>query len=241
MSLSILLRDGDHGSGTDKPATNRFALQAASFSLTMTKTPIQIPIPQNRPNLIDLGVTRPNISISGVIDTVGLPDINDRVTNFLQTLDYTLYNAPDAKNFSTQTYYVPYKNVLEDFVYYVHFSSADSPIQLEVLGQDPPEASEFQYIQNYHTKATGLNHTGGAIYNVAIQNASFNLAAGKENRYEFSLSFVATTRLDQYESASSVAYNVANYRKDLGNTQAKEDKGKKSLGGNGGQADSTTT
>ena len=224
MSLSILLRDGDHGSGTAKPATNRFALQAATFSFTMTKTPIQIPIPQNRPQLVDLGVTRPNISISGVIDTVGLPDLANNSTHYLQTLDYTLYNSPTSNNqvktFSTQTYYIPYKNVLEDFVYYVHFSSLDTPIQLEVLGQDPP----VETLANYHTKATGLNHTGGAIYNVAIQNASFTLAAGKENRYDFSLSFVATTRLDQYESASSVEYNVANYSIDLGNTQASDDK-----------------
>ena len=98
-----------------------------------------------------------------------------------------------------------------------------------MLGQDPP----VETIPNYHTKATGLNHTGGAIYNVAIQNASFNLSAGKENRYDFSLSFVATTRLDQYESASSVEYNVDNYRIDLGVTQAKEEKGVLGAGGGG--------
>ena len=93
------------------------------------------------------------------------------------------------------------------------------------MGQDPPIEPNSFTTSNYHTKATGLNHTGGAIYNVAIQNASFNLTAGKENRYDFSLSFVATTRLDQYESASSVEYNVDNYRTNLGNTKASESKG----------------
>ena len=233
MSLSILLRDGDHGSATKTPAVNRFALQADRFSFTMTKTPIQIPIPQNRPSLVDLGVTRPNISISGVVDTVGLPDIDDRVTNFLQTIDYTLYNTPTDKIFSSMRYYVPYKNVLEDFVYYVHFSSGDKPLQLEILGQDPPIEPNSFTTPNYHTKATGLNHTGGAIYNVAIQNASFNLSAGKENRYDFSLSFVATTRLDQYESASSVEYNVDNYRTNLGVTKAPDIKGTPGSGGHG--------
>ena len=222
MTLSILLRDGDHGSGTSTPAVNRFALQADRFSVTMTKTPIQIPIPQSRPSIIDLGVTRPNISVSGVIDTVGLPSQSADSSYYLNTLDYTLYNSPmnnnQVKTHSTETYYIPYKNVLEDFVYYIHFSAADKPLQLEILGVDPP----VETISNYHTKAVGLNHTGGAIYNVAIQNASFNLSAGKENRYDYSLSFVATTRLDQYESASSIAFDVANYGLNLGNTQASD-------------------
>jgi len=208
MSLSILLRDGNHAGDTN-PATNRWALQADRFSVTMTKTPIQIPVPQTRPQLIDLGVTRPNISISGIVDTVGLPSSEHATTNHMQELAYTLYNTPNTTNFSEQKYYVPYKNVLEDFVFYVHFSSADSPIQLEVLGQDP--AAGY-----YHTMPTGANHTGGAIYNVAIQNASFNLSAGKENRYDFSLSFIATTRLDQHESASAITYDQNNYSYNTG-------------------------
>jgi len=225
MSLSILLRDGNHA-GSENSATNRFALQVATFSVTLTKTPIQIPIPQNRPNLIDLGVTRPNISISGVIDTVGLPNVADITTNHMQVLEYTLYNTPNTTNHSTQKYYVPYKNVLEDFVFYVHFSSSDSPIQLEILGQDPAVGST----PNYHTKPTGLNHTGGAIYNVAIQNASFNLAAGKENRYDFSLSFVATTRLDQHKSASAITYDQNNYSYQLGVNNEGEEGGRSGAG-----------
>ena len=106
MSLSILLRDGDHGSKTSTPATNRFALQAATFSFTMTKTPIQIPVPQSRPQIIDLGVTRPNISVAGVIDTVGLPSQSADSSYYLESLDYTLYNSPVSNNqlktFSTQ-------------------------------------------------------------------------------------------------------------------------------------------
>jgi len=203
MSLSILLRDGNHA-GSENSATNRFALQADRFSVTMTKTPIQIPIPQSRPEIIDLGVVRPNISVSGVIDTVGLPNSADATTNHMQELTYTLYNTPNTTNYSAKKYYVPYKNVLEDFVYYVHFSSSDTPIQIEVLGQDPAAGK-------YHTMPTGADHTGGAIYNVAIQNASFNLSAGKENRYDYSLSFIATTRLDQHSSASAITYDQTNY------------------------------
>ena len=203
MSLSILLRDGNHA-GSENSATNRFALQADRFSVTMTKTPIQIPIPQSRPEIIDLGVVRPNISVSGVIDTVGLPNSADATTNHMQELTYTLHNTPNTTNYCAKKYYVPYKNILEDFVYYVHFSSSDTPIQLEVLGQDAPAG-------NQHTMPTGMNHTGGGIYNVAIQNASFNLSAGKENRYDYSLSFVATTRLDQHSSASAITYDQTNY------------------------------
>ena len=95
-------------------------------------------------------------------------------------------------------------NMSKNINYSNRFSSSDTPIQIEVLGQDPAAGK-------YHTMPTGADHTGGAIYNVAIQNASFNLSAGKENRYDYSLSFVATTRLDQHSSASAITYDQTNY------------------------------
>ena len=72
MQLAVLLRNGKHYSTTaSERATIRYALQCDTFAVNVTKTPIQIPIPQQSPELIDLGIFRPAITISGVIDNVG--------------------------------------------------------------------------------------------------------------------------------------------------------------------------
>ena len=62
--LSILLRDGTHAG-----ASVRLALKAEQFSVNITKTPIQIPIPRQSPVLLDLGIFRPAVTVSGIIDT----------------------------------------------------------------------------------------------------------------------------------------------------------------------------
>ena len=41
------------------------------MSIQIAKTPIQIPIPQKSPELIDLGIFRPPISINGIVPTIG--------------------------------------------------------------------------------------------------------------------------------------------------------------------------
>jgi len=202
MSLSVLLRDGNHG-GSTKEASTRFALLADRVGITIARTPIQVPIPQARPMLIDIGSVRPNISISGTIDTVGLNQTEDSSSYYMDAVDYKLYNTPTADHFSTQTYYVPYKNVLEDFLYYVLYNEASTPIQLELLGPKAPPI-RTKAGKRYHTIPTGEFHTGGAIYNVAIQNVSFNMEATKEDRYAFSMALVATTRLDQKAIASGL-------------------------------------
>ena len=47
----------------------------------------------------------------------------------------------------------------------------------------------------------GTHATGGAIYDVAIQQGRFSLNAAKEDRYDFSLQFVATSRIDTPSAA----------------------------------------
>lgn len=215
MSLSVLLRDGNHG-GTEKVASTRFALLIDRLSITIARTPIQVPIPQNRPQLIDIGSIRPNMSISGTIDTIGLTENTEANENayYMQSTTYTLYNTPTTDIASNQTYYIPYKNVLEDFLYYVTYDESSSPLQLEILGpKDPPSPirGRLSGASRFHTIPTGAFHTGGGIYNVAIQNASFNLEASKEDRYSFSLALVATNRLDQKDSAMGVDYSPAGY------------------------------
>ena len=64
--LAVLLRDGTHAG-----ATNRLALKVEQLSISISKTPIQIPIPRSTPQLLDLGISRPSITISGIVDNVG--------------------------------------------------------------------------------------------------------------------------------------------------------------------------
>jgi|10_taG_2_1085330.scaffolds.fasta_scaffold02352_7 hypothetical protein len=202
--LSILLRDGKHVS-----CTTRFALLADRFSFTMGRTPILIPIPLSRPSLIDIGTVRPNMTLSGIVDTQGLPNQSDKTTNFMRTTDYTLYNSATSVKYSTQTYYHPYKNVLEDFVYYTNYDEKNTPIEIEVLG--PSSTPD----NRYHTIPAGVDHTGGAIYNAAIQSIAFNLNASKEDRYDFQMALVATTRLDQHKS-SKAKFDPEKYKTGLG-------------------------
>ena len=203
MNVSVLLRDGNH-----MDATTRFALLVDRVAYTMGRTPILVPLPLNRPEIIDIGTVRPNMTISGIVATQGLNKPENSPTNYMETTDLTLYNTPTSSNHTSQTYYYPYKNVLEDFVFYTSFTS-ETPIEMEILGpKDPPSVDSST---RYHTIPTGEYHTGGAIYNVAIQNISFNLNASKEDRYDFSMALVATTRLDQNSSAD-MGFNYTRYK-----------------------------
>ena len=74
--LSVLLRDGTHAG-----ATIRLALKAEQVSISITKTPIVIPVARSTPTILDLGISRPAITISGLVDTVGGDESNND-TNF---------------------------------------------------------------------------------------------------------------------------------------------------------------
>ena len=65
--LAVLLRDGPH----DGADTTRYALKCNDVAISISKTPIQIPIPQQSPELVDIGYFRPSITITGIVDTVG--------------------------------------------------------------------------------------------------------------------------------------------------------------------------
>ena len=99
-TLAVLLRNGTHGSGTSASATERYILKCDSASIQIAKTPIQIPIPQQSPELFDIGIFRPSITVSGLVDTIGLPSGADPYME-----SYTI---------GLQAYRIPYKNRLED-------------------------------------------------------------------------------------------------------------------------------
>ena len=236
-----------------------YALKCDNISISYTKTPIQVPIPQQSPQLIDIGVYRPSVSTSGVVDTIGgtatsgqaktsttlTPAITDAaattfnvvsvanitakdvirvgnedmdVTSYTGSGPYTLtvvrgingttatthlidtvvtsygpafFEGMSSINYTrtigygasatTKSYYVPYKNQLEDFAtQYVY--SARTPLEVE-WGD-----------ANF---AKGTQQTGGSIYLVALQQIRFQVDASKEDRYTFSLQLVVTARKDK--------------------------------------------
>tara|TARA_R110000824_G_scaffold272789_2_gene461324 strand:- start:97 stop:615 length:519 start_codon:yes stop_codon:yes gene_type:complete len=163
--LSVLLRDGTHAG-----ATTRLALKAEQVSISVAKTPIQIPIPRGEPLLLDLGISRPSITISGIVDNVG-GDPSNSDSGF-EDMEKLSIGA------SAQTYYIPYKNFLEEKIV-TWVASSIAALQIEIGDATTP---------------TGEGHTGGGIYKVAVQQAQFSVSPATEDRWVYSLQFAAVTR-----------------------------------------------
>ena len=192
MALAVLLRNGLHGSGTGT-ATERYMLKCDSVSVQIAKTPIQVPIPQRSPELYDIGIFRPSITISGLVDT---------------TSSAPGGSSPymDSTTITGQTYYIPYKNRLEE-VAMTWMADADNTIELEVgeltahlstgarQGETPITPSSSPWTSSGDTQS-GDGHTGGAIYSVAFQQARFEFSGGEEHYWTFTLQFVAMSRSD---------------------------------------------
>ena len=161
--LAVLLRDGTHSG-----ATTRLALKAEQFSLSLAKTPIQIPIPRSTPQLLDLGISRPSLTLSGIVDNVG-GDASNTTSGF---------QGMESMVVDSQTYYIPYKNFLENKLI-TWVTSPSTVLQVEVGDASTPE---------------GANHTGGGIYEVAVQQCQFSVSPAMEDRWVYSIQFVAKIR-----------------------------------------------
>ena len=168
MPVSVLLRDGPHAS-----ATVRLGLKAEQFAINIAKTPIQIPIPQQSPELIDLGIFRPSITVSGLVDNEP-----EDVANTSNSPAGT--RGMPSFVYAGQTYYFPYKNKLEEAAY-KWITSTTTDLELEIGDAGTP---------------MGSNHTGGGVYKVAIQQARFQVDAAREDRWTFAMQFVCKSRQD---------------------------------------------
>ena len=182
--ISVLLRTCKHTDIPSTPTTTLFgyALKCDNVAVSYTKTPIQIPIPQSSPQLIDIGVYRPSISISGLVDTIG-GNPAEATTGFedMDSFNYTrIAGYGTESDTPAKTYFIPYKNKLEDFVTGKVYSE-ETPLELEWGDASIP---------------TGNNHTGGAVYEVSLQQCRMQVDATKEDRYQFSMQFVVTSRKD---------------------------------------------
>ena len=201
--LAVLLRDGPH----DGANTIRYALKANDIAISVSKTPNQIPIPQQSPELVDIGYFRPSITITGIVDAVGGDTTNQStsgvagMSSFLYTRASTI--TDDGGSGTAQRYYIPYKNVLEETCVKWIFSSSTS-LEIEVGDAKYPIASYGGYLgtgsgsgnTRFIGGETSNLSTGGAIYKVAIQQIRFQLNAAREDRYDFSMQCVSQSRID---------------------------------------------
>jgi len=168
--LAVLLRDGSHAG-----ATVRLALKCDQFSVAITKTPIQVPIPRASPILLDMGSNRPSITISGLVDNVG-GDTSNTTSDFWDMESMTI---------SGQTYYIPYKNYLENKL--VTWVTGDQDVQLEVGDASVTEGT---------SPAVGGSNaaTGGGVYMAIVQQLNFSVAPSTEDRWMFTVQFAAGLR-----------------------------------------------
>jgi hypothetical protein len=180
QSLSILLRNGTHTG-----ASLRFALKADSFAISYSKTPIQVPIPESSPELIDLGIFRPSISINGIVDTV--------------------QPSPTSVTINGQTYYLPFKNWLENTVYdWIASDAATGQLELEVGDTTFPTDGSSNAYNSDGDLLLPASWTGGAVYRVAVQMARFQLNPSREDRYDFSMQLVSGARQDWIDQADLI-------------------------------------
>ena len=187
--LAVLLRNCTHN--TVQSATNvRYALKCDSFSIQIAKTPIQVPIPQQPPEIIDIGFYRPSISIGGIVDNVG-QNSNNNYTGF-ENMEYITVSRKNnaGTDINDIRYYVPYKNALEDAVY-TWITTADDALELEIGNAEFPV-----YGKRVEGASASGDETGGGIYIVAIQQARFQVDPAQEDRWQFQMQFVCESRRD---------------------------------------------
>ena len=191
-TLAVLLRNGTHSNSASDRAKVRLGLKCENIAINMGRTPIQVPIPSNKPELIDLGIVRPTISISGLVDSLGGNPSNTTDNDsgsdstgeaftvgdkYMAHFDYTFNHDGN----DTLRYYIPYKNFLEEFCAEVMYSD-DTPLEIQIGDPTVPIASN-----------SAGSTTGGAIYKVAIQSANFTQTPAMEDRWQFAMQFVAKT------------------------------------------------
>jgi len=201
MELAVLLRKGPHDGTNTNPTTRiRYALKCDTFSVQITKTPIQIPIPQQSPEIVDLGIFRPSISIGGLVDTIGQDSANTAVGfENMEFISHTRGYWSGVSTFvnKTHAYYIPYKNALEETVY-KWISTADAELELEIGDATYPRynTAPIQNSNNSSTLTGSVSETGGGVYSVALQQARFQVDPATEDRWTFQMQFVCESRAD---------------------------------------------
>lgn len=206
--FSVLLRNGSHyalsltkqndnnnwgwsdsSGGTSGTKRYGVALKCDNVAIAYSKSPIQIPIPQQSPELIDLGIFRPSITLSGLVDSTSSITADPYMEHVDVTSKTSEYSEGDENGTATQQayladhtarYYLPYKNVLENIaISWINTNSTN--LECQIGDMDVP---------------IGSNNTGGSNYKVAIQQCRFQQDAAREDRWTFSMQLIAKARED---------------------------------------------
>ena len=144
MELAVLLRNCPHdGNATGSTIEGskkrlRYALKCDTFTVQFSKSPMQLAMLGQSPELIDLNIFRPSITITGIVDTVG--QTNSTTPDFQNMESITVgrryWNGVKYENVN-QTYYIPFKNALEGAVAtWIHTET--TPLELEIGNADFP-------------------------------------------------------------------------------------------------------
>ena len=106
-----------------------------------------------------------------------------RVTNNTSNTPTGSRGTPSF-TYSGQTYYFPYKNILEASATTWVYTNADE-IEIEI-----GDTSVGNIVAGH------ISATGGGLYKVAIQQCRFQIDASKEDRWTFAMQFVSKSRDD---------------------------------------------
>ena len=120
MELAVLLRNCAHDENVTGSIINathkriRYALKCETFTIQYAKSPMQLAMLGQSPELIDLNIFRPSITITGIVDTVGQTTSKTPLFQNMESVDVgrKYWNGVKYEDV-TQTYYVPFKNALE--------------------------------------------------------------------------------------------------------------------------------
>ena len=188
-NLSCLLRHENTKPSTD--VITRYALKADSVTISLSKTPIQVPVPQATPYIVDFGIFRPAITISAIIDDIGGNQTNS--TAGYEGMDSLIVPSHPAGG-ANETFYIPYKNKLEENLY-LWISDDDNKLEMRIGDYTNP----IYNIDSMGGTDSGTNWaTGGATYQVALQQARFQMDAGREDRWICQMQFVTMARQDTH-------------------------------------------
>lgn len=187
-ALSVLLRNGPHAT-----ATIRLALKVDQFSVSISRTPIHVATALDEGVLLDMGINRPSITLSGVIDNIGgdtsntttIPKTNpddssgDTAVVGYQGMESISITGPskdldDAGTLtfdSTKLYYIPHKNFLEYVVAGWSTATGDNP-ELEVGDSSFPLFNILSNGDAADGTSGGFSKSGHPDHNVTGNNFS---------------------------------------------------------------------
>ena len=179
MASMILLHNGSTADHTVSSRAAGHIIKAESLTITLSKTPIQIAIPGTSPQLMDLNMIRPNITIGGLVEnTTSVGD--DYTLAASTTTDGGLDGDPTSTGVAANhdslehhgVYTYPDKAALE---YYFSSEAYIPGNELALLIIDP-------------------SGTSYSFYNISGQSCTFILAPGTEDRYSYNLVFAGGLR-----------------------------------------------